>query len=300
MKTNRQKSNWILDALLFTGFLVSFAMDWTGLSLHQWIGVIGGALAIYHLVTHWEWVAAVTTRFFGKTSGQARTYYLLDASIMLGFYLILVTGLAMSTWLNLDLTNYGTWVDVHVTTSIVTLILVVLKIGLHWRWIVRVARQSIFRPAVPQPAPALTLKPAPVSAAAPATGAMTRRDFLKLMGVVGAASLAAFSFTLNDNQDAQAATAVTNTTASKGTLPTQETAQVTAATPTATSESVVMTQVTPTATSETITVIQTVPSTNTTTTSCMVRCDKHCSYPGRCHRYQDTNGNGYCDQGECV
>lgn len=109
------------------GFLVSFAMDWTDLSLHQWIGIFGGLLAIYHLVIHWDWVTAVTMRFFRKTSGQARTYYLLVASIMLGFYLILVTGIVISTWLNLALTNYSAWVDFHVTTFIMSLCLVVLR-----------------------------------------------------------------------------------------------------------------------------------------------------------------------------
>lgn len=297
MKTNQQKSNWILDALLFVGFLVSFAMDWTGLSLHQWIGVFGGLLAIYHLVLHWDWVTAVTMRFFGKTSAQARTYYLLDASIMLGFYLILVTGVVISTWLNLALTNYAVWVDFHVTTSIVTLLLVVLKIGLHWRWIVRVARQSIFRPA-PQPTP--MLKPAPVPVAA--SGTMTRRDFLKLMGVVGVASLAAFTFTLNNNQQAQAAAGTSDTDATTSTTTSQEVVQPTASSPTATSESVAVAEATPSATTETVTVAQSyaAPSTTTVTTSCVVRCDKQCSSPGRCRRYQDSNGNNLCDLGECM
>jgi hypothetical protein len=228
MKTNRQKSNWVLDALLFTGFLVSFALDLTGMWLHQWIGVFGGLLAVYHIALHWDWVTAVTTRFFGKTSGQARTYYLLDASIMLGFYLILVTGLVISTWLDLPLTNYVSVKDFHVTTSVATLALVVLKIGLHGRWIVRVARQFGSRPAAP--APAVNLLPLTKLVPAAASNTMSRRDFLKLMGVVGAASLAAFAFTLDSNQEAQASAAPTDTAVPTDTLPTQE-ASATAAAP---------------------------------------------------------------------
>lgn len=83
----------------------------------------------------------------------------------------------------------------------------------------RVAHQSIFRPATP-PVPAL--KPTPVQVGAPAAGTMTRRDFMKLMGVVGAASLAAFTFTLNNNQEAQAAAVTTNIATSTSTT-TQET-----------------------------------------------------------------------------
>lgn len=291
MKINRQQSNWILDALLFAGFIISFAMDWTGLSLHQWIGVFGGLLATYHLFLHWDWVISVTVRFFGKTSAQARIYYLLDAAIMIGFYLIGLTGIIISTWLNLTLTNYAAWVDFHVTTSILTLILIVLKIGLHWRWIVRVARQPMFTP-VPQPTlvvrTATALKPAPSSAAA--SGAMTRRDFLKLMGTVGIASLAAVSFTWNDDQESQTDTTATDSSIAKDGTNTQST-----------TESV--TEASPTASTDTVSVSQADTSsstTSTTTTSCTVQCNRRCSFPGNCHRYRDTNENNLCDFGECA
>jgi len=263
MKTKRPKSNWILDALLFAGLIISFAMDWTGLPMHQWIGVFGGLLASYHLILHWDWVTAVTMCFLGRTSGQARIYYLLDAAILVGFYLIVASGIIISTWLNLTLVNYSSLVDFHVTTSIMALILVVLKISLHWRWIVRVARHHIFRP-VPQSAQGLKA-PALRSAAAPAvgSGAINRRDFLKLMGTVGVASLAAITFTLNGDDEAQSAT-------SNG---------------------------------ENVSASETYSSSNATeadTTSCTVQCNKRCSFPGNCHRYQDTNGNNRCDFGECA
>ena len=184
-KKNRQTSNWILDAVLFTGFIICFLMDLTGLSLHQWLGMCGGLLAVYHLVLHWDWVIAVTTRFFGRTSGQARIYYLMDVLILLGFYLIVVTGLFMSTWLNLSLTNYSNWKDFHEMVSLVTLGLTVIKIGAHWRWIIRVAGQ-LFRKPIAAPTG---------TTVAPAANAITRREFLKLMGIVSAASLVAVAFT---------------------------------------------------------------------------------------------------------
>jgi len=291
MKTNRQKTNWILDALLFTGFLVSFALDLTGLPMHQWIGVFGGLLVVYHLARHWDWVTAVTTRFFRNTSAQARIYYLLDAVILLGFYLILVTGLFISSWLNLPLTNYTAWSDLHATVSIVTLVGIVLKIGLHGRWIVRVARQAFFTRS---PRPASAIAPVPVTKPVPvlASNAMTRREFLKLMGIVSAASVVALTFTLNDKQDASAAT-VPETSIT-------EVPQPAGATPTTTESNTVSTPA-PTETAQTVTqsLPYTAPST-TYTSNCFLRCDKRCSYPGNCRRYQDTNNNNLCDLGECM
>ena len=53
MKQDKQKRNWIIDAVLFGGFLVALWLDLTGVAVHQWLGIAVGALAGYHLVAHW-------------------------------------------------------------------------------------------------------------------------------------------------------------------------------------------------------------------------------------------------------
>jgi len=58
----------------------------------------------------------------------------MDASLMLGFALILVTGLVISSWLALALENYAAWRNIHVIASVATLLIIVVKIGLHSRW----------------------------------------------------------------------------------------------------------------------------------------------------------------------
>ena len=184
MKQDKQKRNWIIDAVLFGGFLVALWLDLTGLAVHQWLGIAVGALAGYHLVAHWSWVRAVTGRFFGRTSKQSRQFYAVDAGLAVGFVAIAVTGLAISTWLDLSLTSYAVWRNVHVLASVATLALVVAKIGLHWRWIVSVARRRIF------PAPALARQMG-VAQPAPVAAQIGRRDFVRLMAGVGAVALLA-------------------------------------------------------------------------------------------------------------
>ncbi len=160
--------------------MLSFWLELTGVALHQWLGVAIGAVAGYHLLTHWTWVTAVTDRFFKQTSRQARLYYLIDATVLIGLATIIVTGLVISTWFDLALDELRAVEDrLHVIASIGTLAAVVIKLGLHWRWIVATARRYIF-PQPQQPAPA-------------ATG-MGRREFLRLMGSVSVfAALAAGS-----------------------------------------------------------------------------------------------------------
>ena len=197
MKQDKQKRNWIIDAMLFGGFLVALWLDLTGVAVHQWLGLAVGALAGYHLVTHWRWVEAVTGRLFGRTSRQSRQFYAVDAGLAVGFVAIAGTGLAISTWLDLGLANYAIWRNVHLLASVVTLALVVAKIGLHWRWIVSTARRRIFAAPAPlrQMGPG---QPVPVSAE------IGRRDFVRLMAGVGAVALLAGVNALNGNADDQA------------------------------------------------------------------------------------------------
>ena len=253
---NKQKTNWLIDATLFGGFLLAQWLDLTGLPVHQWLGLAVAALAGYHLTAHWSWVKAVTGRFFGRTSRQARTFYAVDAGLVVGFAAILVTGLAISTWLDLALASYAAWRNVHVLASVATLGLVVAKIGLHWRWIVDVARRRIF------PAPAPTGL-AGAAQPAPAAVRVGRRDFVRLMAGVGAMAVLAGANALGSTAGDQAEASSVAQTAGG--------AQA-----------------------------QAVTSTTRTSGACAVRCNKGCSYPGRCRRYVDTNNNGRCDLGECL
>lgn len=310
MNTN-QKSKWWVDAALFAVFIATFFLNVTGLDLHQWIGVAAGAIASYHLITHWNWVSAVTRRFIGQTSSKSRLYYLLDAAILLGFVAIAGTGLVISTWLNLPLDNYDTWRVVHIAASIGTLIATVVKMGLHWRWIVTVAKSLFTRPSIPQ----RRLAPVPSSNRA---RRLRRREFLGVMGGVGLASVFALN---NAAQALQLSPAQENSfdsttdsslpTASGGANPVQPVAAGQPVQPSATAA--VRSTITPTlvaksATTAAITVVPAIatatataiPTQNPVASSCVVRCRNGCSYPGRCRRYVDANDNGRCDLGECL
>ena len=172
MKQDKQKRNWLIDAVLFGGFLGALWLDLTGVAVHQWLGIAVGALAGYHLVAHWTWVEAVTSRLFGRTNRQSRQFYTVDAGLAVGFVTIAVTGLVISTWFDLGLASYAVWRNIHVLASVVTLALVVGKIGLHWRWIVSTARRRIFPAPVPagqtapaQPTPAVVQRAGVIRAA---------------------------------------------------------------------------------------------------------------------------------------
>jgi hypothetical protein len=274
----KNKVNWWIDLILLGLFWIAFFPGATGLDLHEWLGAAAIGLAGVHLVLHWQWILRAADRFFAGASARVRMDFLVDLGVFLGFWMILLTGLLISTWLNLPLYDLAAWTDVHLAVSIFTLLLVVGKLILHWRWVACAVQRYVL---------------APLAGAAPAAGAprtaspVTRRDFLKVSGVLGAAAALTVHSLVHDAVEAEAQSSLESDASPSPTAfaPAPESASATgepaepAAVPTAQ----------PTA------VPQELP-----TADCTVLCPNGCSYPGRCRRYVDRNGNGKCDNGECL
>ncbi len=289
MINNKQQTNWTIDAMLFGGLICAFFMDETGLPFHQWLGIAVGILSNYHLLTHWNWVKSVARQFFGKTAGKARMYIVMDSAMAIGFLTIVSTGLAMSTWLDLQLTNYLVWKTVHITASVFTLLATMIKISLHWKWIVKTARRLSFSPSVSSPQLA--------EARIPVTSQVMvgRRDFLKMMGVVGAAAIWA-SVKAFDELESQATVDSQNQTTQS------EVAQSQSVSTTAnqsTNSTAVSETSSNTVAQQSDTYVTNVVESGSSV-SCASQCRDNCSFPGRCHKYIDSNGNGRCDNSECA
>ena len=283
----KTKNYWILDAALGIGFFLSFLLDFTSLALHQWLGILIGAGAFTHLLLHNKWLQITVRNFSSRASNRSRWYLIVDGLLGMGFLGIIITGLVISTWVNLYFENYPIWLAVHITVSIQTMILLVVKLVLHRQWIAATTRK-VFNTGHKTP-----LSPVPVPVTSDLKG-VDRRDFLKLAGIVGAASVVALvkaadgwsQVGLNDdgtlNSDVLAAE-----------IPDAETIQAVALDET--EEAIESTQDLPAQTLQDITAESTATPVPTATqvvqqqASCVVRCPRGCSYPGRCHKYTDSN-----------
>jgi len=295
---NKQVLNWFFDALIAMLFLTEYWFDFTGLQLHELLGLLLFFLVIVHLLTHEEWVISVSKRLFKNLWKKACLCYIIDFFLLVFFAAITVSGLVISSLLALNLVNYEVWRYVHVSASYLTLGMVGLKLALHWKWIVNTANRKIFRranPAVGSPKPSCSL------AACGDTKRVSRRQFLESTGIFAGSILFAgieysawlsknglnsqpeFSAEKNESgavqipsqpqpaTDVSASTLVTMTESSS----VQSTAQPTT-TPTLDS------------TAELV-----VPQVQTS-----VRCTRGCSFPGHCRRYTDSNNNNRCDLSE--
>lgn len=303
---NLNKTRWWVDLTLLIVFILTFFMDLTGLTLHQWIGVATGLLAVYHLATHWNWVKIVSERFFWITSNRARLYYLIDAALFGGLGAIILTGLMISTWFNFAevvFPGYSFWYFVHVAASVLTLLSLALKIGLHWRWILTHA-------------PGAATQPQPTwRGTATAVGSMSRRDFLKVVGLTAAVAAFPLGKALSSLQEFGTGAASPSSSGQTQGLSTFQDYHEPGSTSPQTGEDLPEAAATEgsnqnaaasstaaprTYSQPAATATHQASSAGTSTTSCQVRCNRRCSYPGRCHRYIDTNGDNLCDNGQCV
>lgn len=298
MKNNQQTFHLLFDISLFTGFIIAFLLDWTGVINHQWLGIAVIAGSLIHLLWHSAWVKNVLQRFAALSDKLLITFFV-DAGLAFGFTGILMTGLILSTWLNLPLRNYLIWFNLHIAFSIETLVVLVIKTMLHWRWIGTAIRNLFHRPA-PLPSP---LHRAPTGAVPQLSGGkmISRRDFLAVAGVTGLASWLAISAVLREISQPVAQEATTNEIAEENSTSAEPTATLQQETDIAEIQSTTASTVeTPTDFVATAQPTQVVVEQPTAATVCYVRCNHHCSYPGQCRRYIDSNGNGLCDNGECL
>jgi hypothetical protein len=147
---SRTKLNLLLDIALLLIFAVTYQAKATGLTLHEWLGVGIGAVIISHILLHWQWVVAITKKFFKKLTAEPRVNYVINAAIFVSFTTAIFSGLMIShsvlPFIGLEAADSGFWKMLHFTSADVTVWLSALHVALHWRWIVDAVKRYVVAP----------------------------------------------------------------------------------------------------------------------------------------------------------
>jgi hypothetical protein len=290
-KTQRTKFNLYLDIALTVVFLVSLKPFMTGMALHEWLGLALGVGLAVHAALHWHWILGITSKLFGKLPTKTRVYYALDATLLVAFTTITITGILMSRVVLPLFGLQGISVFplplVHEWASYVTLALLGVKLALHWAWIKNTVKRQLggMRDLLSRGRAINPQSPALVPVAVEqreAAQKISRRRFL----VIGCSAVCIAALAcINKNQQAQGdpIAALTDVVSVDDTsMTTANTSAVTAtAEPSATATAV--------------------PTVAVTSQQVTTRCPRgmvNDPYPGRCHHYVDQNGNGICDLSE--
>lgn len=159
----RTLTNLMIDGAMFIAFLIATAPRFTGVPIHEWLGVALGAAVMTHLIVHWTWIVGVARQFFRRATGSARINYVLNVLLFVIFTVIIFTGFMISEtvlpWLGIRFERDRFWTQLHHLVSDASIFLIGLHIAVHWRWIVDTVRRlpRFFRPAASRvAAPVLT------------------------------------------------------------------------------------------------------------------------------------------------
>src|SRR5438445_11839023 len=77
----RLKMTFWLDVALLVSVCVLQTVSFTGLVLHEWLGLAIVGMVLAHLLLAWGWIATQSRRLFAKHSVRGRINYFLNLSL---------------------------------------------------------------------------------------------------------------------------------------------------------------------------------------------------------------------------
>ncbi len=144
------KKKLILDLTMFGAFLAVSNPRFTGISIHEWLGVSFIAAIVTHLLFNWEWIVNVGKTFFRKLWHQSRLNFVVDTAFFIVMTGVLFSGLVISKsvlpTLGIQLNAGGSWRSIHFMLSDASVILMGLHFALHWKWVVSNIGRYIVNP----------------------------------------------------------------------------------------------------------------------------------------------------------
>lgn len=146
------KTNLLIDAGIFTAFLVAMEPRLTGVAIHEWLSLALAATVIVHLLLHWNWITSVGARFFKKLWHSSRFKFVVDALLFVVFTTIMMSGVMISKAflpaLGLQVQAGPVWRMLHSLSADAGILLVGLHFALNWKWVAAMVGRCVVAPVV--------------------------------------------------------------------------------------------------------------------------------------------------------
>lgn len=137
----------LLDVVLFGAFVAAYNPLHTGLPVHEWLCLALLAPAGLHLVVNWDWLERVCSTFFGRLRRATRVNFTVDILLFVATVSVMLSGFMVSRILAHALgyrpTSDPAWYRVHSLAANATVVLMVLHLVLHRKWVTRVVRVRV-------------------------------------------------------------------------------------------------------------------------------------------------------------
>jgi hypothetical protein len=92
----RLTTTFWLDVTLLVSVCALQTVRFTGLVLHEWLGLAMVAMVFAHLLFSWSWIASLSRRLFAVQSARARINYLLNLSLFAAVTAVIFSGILIS------------------------------------------------------------------------------------------------------------------------------------------------------------------------------------------------------------
>jgi hypothetical protein len=147
----RLKITFWLDVTLLLSVCALQDVGFTGLVLHEWLGVAMVGMVFAHLLLAWSWIATQSRRLFAAQSIRARVNYLLNLSLFAGVTAAIFSGVLISqkaipaltgTRAALDMDWH--WDTLHLRFSQTVLMLAGFHLAINWDWILAALQKLLF------------------------------------------------------------------------------------------------------------------------------------------------------------
>ena len=146
----RLKTTFWLDIMLLVSICVLESDRFTGLVIHEWLGLAIVAMVLAHLLFSWTWIATQSRRFFAKQTIRDRFNYVINVVFFFSvtaaiFSGILISQEAIPTLTGTKFSPEGMrWGGLHETSSHLILIFAGLHLAINWDWVLAATR-NLFR-----------------------------------------------------------------------------------------------------------------------------------------------------------
>jgi len=140
-----------LDLTLLASVCALQTVSFTGLVLHEWLGLAMVGMVLAHLLLAWSWIASQSGRLFAVQSVRARINYLLNLSLFAAVTAVIFSGILISQKAIPALTGTKAapdmdwrWDTLHNQFSQFVLLLAGFHLAINWDWALA-AGEKLFR-----------------------------------------------------------------------------------------------------------------------------------------------------------
>jgi Domain of unknown function (DUF4405) len=136
----RLKITFWLDVTLLVSVCALPNVSFTGLVLHEWLGLAMVGMVFAHLLLAWSWIATQSRRLFAQ-SARERVNYFLNLSLFVGVTAAIFSGILISQQAIPTLTGAKAapdmdwrWDTLHTRFSDAVVTLSAFHLALNWDW----------------------------------------------------------------------------------------------------------------------------------------------------------------------